>query len=250
MNCSEYINGMMKIISVAKILLIEQLREPTALLWTIVSPSALYIFMRTSKETVSLSTQDYIASSSWFYAYVASSVAMFGLSFYLIGRRESGFVRSFIYQKRAIRIYLSAHFATYSVVSLAHASMFYLITRPLYGNYSVAEYLYLMACFYIAYSLFSAGALLVTLLPLKFTTASTVFSILSFAFLILGYLEAFYAESEMLERLVISPLTYCAAIFQGTIGLASSFMYAAGALGASLYVTCRNFRIQPVWSRY
>lgn len=239
-----------QILLVAKTLLLEQLREPTALLWTVVSPAALYIFMRTSKETTSLPTQDYIASSSWFYSYVASSVALFGLSFYLIGRRESGFIRSFIYQKRAIKIYLSAHCLCYSIIGIMHATMFYLITRPLYGDYSLDEYFYLMACFYSVYSLFAAAGLLITLLPLKFTTASTLFSIASFALLVLGYVEAFYTESDLPEWIVVSPLTYGAAIFQGRVDLPSSLLCAAVILSVSVYFTYRKFRIQPVWSRY
>ena len=86
-------------LSITYTLMKEQFKEPIALLWIIISPSLLFYFLAFSKKSENLINLNYIDSASWFYSYMASSIALFGFSFYLIGRRESGFIRSFIFKK-------------------------------------------------------------------------------------------------------------------------------------------------------
>lgn len=100
-----------RILSITYTLTKEQINEPIAILWIIISPSLLFYFLGFSKKSENIVNHNYIDSASWFYSYMASSIALFGFSFYLIGRRESGFIRSFIFKKN-INIYLSS-FAHY-----------------------------------------------------------------------------------------------------------------------------------------
>ncbi|MDZ3993788.1 hypothetical protein PspTeo4_28536 [Pseudomonas sp. Teo4] len=239
-----------RIFNISKVLTIEQWKEPTALIWTTLSPSALFILLLTSRETTTLVTHDYIASASWFYAYISSSVAMFGLSLYLIGRRESGFVRSFIYQRQSLTLFLTSHLLSYSFTGLIHFTTFYLITRPLYGAYAMDEYLHLIACAYISYLYFSCAGLAISLLPIKFTTANTLFSIISFAMLSLGYMGATYVNSSVSGLKSSNPLVLSTKIFLGEIPLAHSASIAFALLSICIFFTHRYFRIQPIWSRY
>ena len=78
-----------KITTITKILTTEHLREPTSLLWSALAPCILFII---TQPTHAAST--YTASAAWFYSYISATLAFFGFSFYLIGRRESGFTRS------------------------------------------------------------------------------------------------------------------------------------------------------------
>lgn len=231
--------------------IIEQLQEPTTLIWTTLSPSALFIFLLTSRGTTALSQADYIQSASWFYAYISFSVAFFGLSFYLIGRRESGFIRSFAYQQQAIKLLLISYLISYSLLSLMHATAFYVLTRPLYGQYNLQEYTHLITCFYISYLLFSCAGLLTALLPLKFTTAGTLFSALSFAMLSLGYMGATYNTGSALSSInAANPLAFSSGLFTGTSSLASTSIVTVITLSLTIYIAARYFRVQPVWSRY
>lgn len=148
----------------------EHLREPTSLLWSALAPCLLFI-ITTPKHT----TLTYTASTAWFYSYISASVAFFGFSFYLIGRRESGFTRSFIYQRGAIKIFLISHTLSYLVLSTLYALLFYLLTKPLRGHYLLPELLYLLACFYTSYLMFTCIGLGIAALPIKFSTASTLF---------------------------------------------------------------------------
>lgn len=227
----------------------EQLQEPIALLWVMLSPCTLFYFMAFSSDNTRLFNENYIHASSWFYAYMASSVALFGCSFYLIGRRESGFVRSFIYQRSSIALYLSAHVIGYSLIALCYATVFYLLTRPAFGPYSLAEFGYLLPRFLVCYTLFSSIGMLFALAPLKFATASTLFSILSFMMLSLSYLGA-SANSPLATVNGINPLRLAQLFIASSARPESAALGATGLLILCSMVLYKFLRIQPVWSRY
>ncbi|PVZ41431.1 ABC-2 type transport system permease protein [Pseudomonas sp. CC120222-01a] len=192
----------------------------------------------------------YIVSSSWFYSYISASVAFFGFSFYLIGRRESGFTRSFIYQRSAIGRYLAAHFLSYTAVSVLYAVLFYLTTKPLYGEYLISELLYLTACFYTSFMFFCCIGLVVAALPIKFNTASTLFSLLSYLMLLSGYSGTLQPYSMSHSAFALNPLQLSSKLFNHEAPLLTSFCIALAALLTGLYLTGRHLRTQPVWSRY
>lgn len=225
---------------------LEHLREPTALIWSVVAPCLLFLL---TQEAQPSRNAPYIVSASWFYSYISASVAFFGFSFYLIGRRESGFTRSFIYQPSAIGRFLASHFLSYSAISVLYAVLFYLTTKPFYGDYRITECAYLAACFYTSFLFFSCIGLVVAALPIKFNTASTLFSILSYMMLLSGYLSTIQVYPAH-NVLALNPLQLSSKIFNNEIPLPAAFCIAFAALLTGLYITGRNFRIQPVWSRY
>lgn len=235
-----------RIARISKILVLEHLKEPTALLWTALSPCIMFIILTQSTPTSQQTSQAYITAAAWFYAYISSSVAFFGLSFYLIGRRESGFIRSFIYQKTAIALFLCSHLTSYTLISIIYFSFFYLTTKPLYGDYSTYEFLYLLSCFYASYLMFSCIGLAIAALPIKFTTANTLFSLLSFIMLLSGYIGAMHTQ----DIPSINPLHLSTKIFHGEISLINSFLAALTSSLLGSYLTGKYFRIQPIWSRY
>ncbi|WEZ87156.1 MULTISPECIES: ABC transporter permease [Pseudomonas] len=239
-----------KIAHIARILTLEQLREPTALLWSAIAPCLLFLLTRGHTDATPGRDDAYIHSASWFFSYISANVAFFGFSFYLVGRRESGFTRSFIYQRGAIGRFLVSHFVSYSVVSVLYALLFYLVTKWLYGQYLIIELLYVIACFYTSFMIFSCIGLAVAALPIKFNTASTLFSLLSFLMLLSGYLGATQMRLSPQSVVSFNPLHLNRMIFTNEIPLLASFCMALAALLTGLYITGRHFRIQPVWSRY
>lgn len=114
----------------------------------------MFMIMKQNASFTGLSASSYTHSAAWFYAYISANVAFFGLSFYLIGRRESGFVRSFIYRREAITLFLTSHALSYSVISLLYSSAFYIITKPLYGPYSLPEFLHLNGFLHKLFTIF------------------------------------------------------------------------------------------------
>lgn len=234
--------------SISKILIIEQLREPSALLWAGIAPCLIFVLLTYNKP--GFAAAGYANGALWLYSYISANIALFGFSFYLIGRRESGFVRSFIYQRQAIRLFLCAHIICYSAISLMYSTLFYLITKPLYAPYALAEFIQLSACFYTSYLLFSCIGLAIAALPITFNTASTLFSLLSFLMLLSGYLGADNDHQGQMLLNALNPLALSKRLFQGDMPLFASFAAVSIALLAGVYATGRHFRIHPVWSRY
>ncbi|MFJ4348868.1 hypothetical protein [Pseudomonas sp. NPDC089401] len=238
----------MTITNIMKIFLLEHLREPTTFLWTGIAPCLMFILV--ADNTVSNPDASYRTAAAWFYSYLSSSFAFFGFSFYLVGRRESGFVRSFIYQRDAVITFLLSHTLSYSILSLLYASTFYLITKPLYGNYQLSEFAHLTACFYTGYLAFSCLGLIVVALPLKFSTTGTVFSLLSFWMLISGYAGASQHSTLAVSVAYFNPLALSAKLYDGRFPLLFSFATVLTLLLIGLYLCAKYFRIHPVWSRY
>lgn len=239
-----------KILGITRILTLEHLREPTSVMWSAIAPCILFLLTQNHTEAELAQIDFYIARASWFLSYISANVAFFGFSFYLIGRRESGFTRSFIYQRGAIARFLAAHFLSYSTVSLIYAGVFYLATKLPYGDYQALELIYLSACFYTSFLIFSCIGLVVASLPIKFDTASTLFSLLSFLMLLSGYVGNTQANSTPHSVLSFNPLLLSSKIFTHEAPLLACFLIALSGLLTGLYLTGRNFRIQPVWSRY
>lgn len=243
-------NFLNRVITLSSILLKEHIKEPTAFLWTLLSPCAIFYFITFSRGESIEPLNSYTASTSWFYAYIASNVALFGFSFYIIGRRESGFVRSFIFNKSARTIFLFSHFLGYSIISLLYCSIFYLATKPVHGNYSIYEAAHLLAGFYVCFLLFCIPGLLLALAPLKFQTASTLFSIISFTMLTFAFFGN--SDSNALGHLnVYNPLELAKKIITASLkdlSLAAMTIFTAFLFTALAFV--KHFRINPVWSRY
>lgn len=229
----------------------EQLKEPVALFWIIVSPVVTYHLLAYSRGDVFSSGMGYLESTSWFHAYISSSVAFFGFSFYIVGRRESGFIRSFVYTSEAKLIFMLAQFFAYSLISLIYCTVFYVLTCFSFGGFDAAELLLIFPRFYICYVLFCVPGVLLSLLPVGFQNANTIFSVTSFGMLVWGVLSA--RDSHPLLGIINSfnPLYVANQIMVGGVerhpvlifGVFFSFI-------AVFLFSLRFLRINPVWSRY
>ena len=234
----------------ALIFIKEQLKEPVALFWTLLSPGAVFYLLIYSKGN-DYFNQNYSTATAWFYAYISSSVAFFGFSFYIIGRRESGFIRSFIYTSHARVVFLMAQFIAYSTIACLYCLFFYMMTRFPFGAYSIHEATTVVIRFYTCFILFCTPGLLITALPLNFQTANTVFSISSFTMLALGVAQTTLPEPIYVSTELFNPLSLGKSIMQQgiqplwtlTISIFTTFIIA-------MLLACKHLRINPVWSRY
>jgi ABC-2 type transport system permease protein len=238
-------------ISLALLLIKEQLKEPIALFWIIISPAAIYYLLSYSKGSSFPLTTSYIESASWFLAYISSSVAFFGFSFYIIGRRESGFIRSFIYTHEAKLIFLLAQFLAYSLISLAYGTTFYILTYFSFGSFELPELLIILSRFYICFVLLSITGILLSLLPINFQNASTIFSIASFIMLALGILSTRQPHHAINLINTFNPL-WIANKIMGE-GIEKHYILTSAILLSFIlvfFISLRFLRINPVWSRY
>lgn len=178
-------------------------------------------------------------------------MALFGLAFYIVGRRESGFLRSFVYTGRTRIIFLIGQFLAYSVVAVLYCTVFYVLTRYSFGVFNCAEYLVVVARFYICFLIFSIPSLLLTLVPLGFKNASTVFSMLSLAMLALGIMSSGSSSPAFAIVSFFNPMGWANKVM--LVGVAECWLVVllvVVLLVVSFFLMFRFLRINPVWSRY
>ncbi|WP_017528390.1 hypothetical protein [Pseudomonas fluorescens] len=229
----------------------EQLKEPVALFWTVISPVVTYYLIAYTRAPVMWGAGEYLSNTSWFYAFVASSVALFGLAFYIVGRRESGFLRSFVYTGRTKVIFLAGQFLAYSIVSILYCSVFYLLTRYSFGAVDIAEYLVVVGRFYVCFLLFSIPSLLLTLVPVGFQNASTVFSMLSLGMLALGIVSIGSLNSTLALVRFFNPMWWANRVMLvGVTECGWVVVVVVVCLVLSWVLMFRFLLINPVWSRY
>lgn len=242
---------MSRSLALAGLFIKEQLKEPVALFWMIVSPVATYYLLAYSRDVLSPSGVSYIGSTSWFYAYISSSVAFFGFSFYIVGRRESGYIRSFVYTPDAKLVFMSAQFLAYSLVALIYCVTFYLLTYFSFGSFDASDLWQVISRFYICYILFVIPGVLLGFLPLSFQNANTVFSVASFTMLVLGVLGVGNSNPIIEAINGFNPLCVANKIIVGGYGKYSVLIFWIVVSFAAVFSLSLGFlRINPVWSRY
>lgn len=244
-------NIFLRTLSLTSIFIKEQLKEPIAFFWIMISPCAMFYFFAVTRQDTNYFSNNYTSISAWFYAYISSSVALFGFSFYIIGRRESGFTRSFIYSKESKLIFLLSHFIAYSLISISYCATFYLTTKLPFGNYEFNELLNITPRFYICFIMFCAIGAVFSLLPINFQNSNTLLSIFSFCMLILGVMSASRSNPITDALNLVNPLTLASQIMEQ--GLESNKLITAAIILLfifSLHKTFKHLRINPVWSRY
>lgn len=224
----------------------EQFKEPTAILWTIISPSLFYYLLRYTSDHQSKLNSDYVEDSAWFYAYIASSVGLFGFSLYIIGRRESGFVRSFIYSMDSKIVFLTAQLLSYSLIAIIYCCTFYVLTKVLSGEFYGLELLNIATRFYACFLIFCSIGLLLTLLPLTFQNSSTLFSIILFTMIALGFANPIIDDIGYLNPLQTAKNIMRTGPLENIEALAISIT----TLLATLLCSMKYLRINPIWSRY
>lgn len=239
----------------AHLFLKEQFKEPTAILWTIISPCLLFYLLGHPDGYGKDPKLDYLQDSAWFYAYIASSVGFFGFALYIIGRRESGFIRSFIYSNDSKKIFLTAQFIAYSCIALIYCCIFYTLTKSYRNELQMAELLNITLRFYACFLIFCSMGLMLTLAPLNFQNANTIFSILLFIMIALGVSSSNLSPTNSMPLIhslnQINPLQIATKIMRS--GFAENIEILTASiisLTLTLLFSFKYLRINPVWSRY
>ncbi|MGJ7518476.1 ABC transporter permease [Pseudomonas baetica] len=238
-------------LTLAGIFIKEQTKEPISLIWIMISPCALFYFFAATKQDTGYFQNNYISTSAWFYAYVASSVALFGFTFYIIGRRESGFIRSFVYSKKSRIIFICSHFLAYSIISIAYCCTFYLATKPPFGNYDIVEILIIICRFYTCFLMLCSFGVIFTILPINYQNSNTLLSACSFFMLIFGVVGAnnpngVFGTINSVNLLTISSQLMTENLDQNKLTL----VLIALSTTSSTFVLLKHLKINPVWSRY
>lgn len=227
----------------------EQLRAPFSVIWTIVSPVVLFFFLhfdnidRYSGDKIWLRSQ-----VAWFVGYISFSVILFSYCLYLNGRRESGFIATFVHDTYSKRLFILSQLCASVVMSFIYVTFFLLIVYMGFRvsiNYDV-----------IFIALNSSAISLVLMfsftwlgsLPVTFQTANVIFSVMVTIFMVLGIIS-FRVDDGMVHAVnSINPVLIYSNILNehNPITMASGIFY--GAMFLASIISIFRFRTEPVWS--
>ncbi|WP_236692902.1 hypothetical protein [Pseudomonas sp. 10-1B] len=87
-------------------------------------------------------------------------------------------------------------------------------------------------------------------LPIKFGTASTLFSLLSFLMLMSSYLGAATGKEQNQLIALVNPLYLSTRVFRAELPLLAAFPAVLTLALIGFHMTATHFRVQPIWSRY
>ncbi|EIX8147073.1 protein mcbE, partial [Salmonella enterica] len=169
----------MATLKMTMIFLMEQIRTPFSLIWTIMSPTVLFFFLNFNEiehhsgDTVWLGKQ-----VSWFVGYISFSVVLFNYCLYLTGRRESGFIATFVHNLAGRLLFIRSQLLASLIMSVFYVCFFVMIV--LIGFQAKPDYQIVML---ILKSICINAIMMISLTFLAsfrvtFQTASTIYSVL------------------------------------------------------------------------
>ncbi len=239
------------VIRLSRLLLIEQIREPVGLFWSTIAPPLLFTLLNNEYiKNQPLSVDWYISKSGWYLSYIAITVSLFGFALYFIGRRESGFVKSFIVGKKLMRLFIFSQFITSVILALGSYIIFIVITATISNIDILSVILVLFLPFVTVLVLTMFGALSIAALPITFQNAGSGISIFSAVMLILsisGNQSNSYGIINILNQ--FNPLHIWANYLSEGGHLSPEQLILSITLCILGLVGYRLFRIAPVWSR-
>ena len=103
----------------------EQIRAPFSIIWTIMSPTVLFFFLHFNEieqhfgDTLWLKHQ-----ISWFVGYISFSVVLFNYCLYLTGRRESGFIATFVHSIEGRLLFIRSQLMASLIMSVMYVLFF------------------------------------------------------------------------------------------------------------------------------
>lgn len=200
-------NWVVRCLKLARLFLLEQIREPVGIMWSMIAPPILFTILNEKFLEQSVSTEWYISQSSWFLGYLAVSTSVFGFALYLIGRRESGFLKSFVQNGKTKVIFLSAQFCASLIIAIFYGVFFVVVTALLYGVDIFPVLLRLMIPYLFVIIIMLVCSAVIIVPPLTFQNANSFVSMLLMAVVLIG-LAANRSDLEYLTYLdYVNPLT-------------------------------------------
>ncbi|MFJ9534143.1 hypothetical protein [Herbaspirillum sp. NPDC101396] len=244
---------MLATLKLSLILIREQCREPVGIFWALIAPAGFFCFANWSDRNIFLEEGGaFLLRAGWYLAYIGLMTALFGFGLYLIGRRESGFIRTFAYASRSRMQFIGAQFLASLTLSILYGLFFMLVTSLAFQpNISSAPLFALLIRFICTTMILMVGCVTFSALPLTFQTASSLMSILSMPLIMLG-LASTRTDAVALHWInFVNPYFVAGEFISGGVTdfSVAPILHFVLLLALGIYgLLC--FKINPIWSRY
>ncbi|WP_413741676.1 protein mcbE [Sodalis sp. RH15] len=231
------------------IFLKEQLRAPFSVIWTIASPVVLFFFLhfddidRHSGDKIWLRSQ-----VSWFVGYISFSVILFSYCLYLNGRRESGFIATFVHDTYSKCLFILSQLCASVIMSFVYVIFFLLIVYTGF-RVSINSDIFLLTLKSSAISLILMFSFTwLASLPVTFQTANVIFSVMVTVFMVFGIIS--FRVDEGIVHVVnsVNPVLIYSSMLNehNPMNMVSGFFY--GVMFLASIISLSRFRTEPAWS--
>jgi ABC-2 type transport system permease protein len=238
----------MSLIKSALIFIKEQVREPIGVFWAFGAPLA-YIAMFANSIHTRIDQPTFFRQVGLCLAYIALTTSAFNFGLYLVGRRESGFVRTFLTDSQRRHRFLRAQFLASFVMALGYGAAFLALTSAILMPMQFTQLLSFYVLYACVCALFMFGAIAVAALPLTFQAASSSLSIFVTVSIVAG-LSSHDVQYLGLSAEMINPFALAGKLISGTTSWAwlPAVSIHAVLLIAAGYYGIAHQQLNPRWS--
>jgi len=241
----------MKIVKMASIFLKEQMRTPLSVIWSVISPTVLFFFLHFDDiDKKSGDTKWLREQLGWFIGYISLSVILFSYCLYLIGRRESGFIATFIYSRTSKMVFIFSQMLASLVMLFLYLSFFLIIVCTGFQVLPGVDFIFLITSSMAISMLMMSAFTWLAGIPVTFPTANIIFSVLLTIFMIFGVIAMKTEMTFISFTNSINPIL----IYSKCLSLRGASLIS---IGTELFyflmmilslITVYRFRTEPVWS--
>lgn len=231
------------------IFLMEQIRSPLSIMWTIMSPCVLFFFLHFNEIEEHFGDALWIEHQiSWFVGYISFSVVLFNYCLYLTGRRESGFIATFVHSMEGRLLFIRSQLTASLIMSVLYVIFFIAVvfigfqTLP---GYQTGILILKTICINIV---MMASLTFMASFRVTFQTASTIYSVLITVCMVLGIVSLKYNSGLVYWINLINPIAiYSTLLHAGnTVSFITILVYSLMFI-LSLF-SAMTFKTEPVWS--
>lgn len=236
------------LMTLVKLFLLEQVRVPLGVFWGMLAPSVLFFFFHIDViNSGSVDVAWYASQCAWFMSYIIASVSLYGFSIYLVGRRESGFLRSFVIGRRDKALFVLAQLVSALVILLVYTAFFLFTTTLVFGINPLVVIPEIAAPYAVVTLMFMSGSIIFLLIPMNFQNANTVVSI-SFMLMVMLSLAGVRSEGYRLNKLnIFNPMHIGEKLIDQSLSLNPLLLLAMFVFVLFNAALVLNLKTNPVW---
>lgn len=239
----------MATLKMSAIFLMEQIRTPFSLIWTIMSPTVLFFFLHFNEYEQHYGDTPWLINQiSWFVGYISFSVVLFNYCLYLTGRRESGFIATFVHDLRGRLLFIRSQLLASLTMSVLYVCFFIIVVFAGFQARPNLPTLILIIKTVGLNAIMMCSMTFLSSLRVTFQTASTIYSVLITVCMVFGIVSLKYNGGLIYWFNHLNPIAVYSMCLStnSNLSLVTVFIYMM-MLVMSVY-SAVTFRTEPVWS--
>jgi len=213
------------------------------------SPTVLFFFIHFNEierhfgDTLWLRNQ-----ISWFVGYISFSVVLFNYCLYLTGRRESGFIATFVHSMEGRFLFIRSQLMASLVMSVLYILFF--IAIVFIGFQALPDYqtgILILKTIFINMMIMISLTFMISF-RVTFQTAITIYSVLITVCMILGIVSLKYNCGLVYWMNLINPIAIYSTLLQSDLELSTITIFVYSLMFIVSLISALTFKTEPVWS--